>query len=157
FAHDVFTEYSLALVAIQEVGEQIDPINGLRILSRVARASQTAALAEGTLELTILGLAAWHPETWRRMMAALSRRVAASTTLCLPVVVRLQHRGARLLEAGDIETLLAISASRAEQRLAQALLDCPTLLIGLPVPVVARWLRDLVRLFGSELWWEILS
>jgi transcriptional regulator with XRE-family HTH domain len=77
FIHDLFTEYSLALVAIQEVGEQIDPINGLRILSRIARSSQVAAMAEGTLELTILGLAAWHRDAWRHMMAALSRRVSA--------------------------------------------------------------------------------
>jgi hypothetical protein len=157
FAHDLFAEYSLALTSIQEVLDQADPMNGLRLLSRLARSAETSGTAQGALELTVLGVASKHAEVWRQMMAVLHRRVSTEVTLCLPTIVRLHCRGTRLLEATDVENLLAVSASRPKQRLAQSLLDCPVLVNDLPAPIVARWLLDLVRIFGPVLWWEILS
>src|SRR5205085_3661825 len=99
FIHDVFAEYSLALTSMREVGEQADPMNGMRVLSRLAKSADTSATAEGALELTILGLAAQEAEVWRRMLATLYRRVSSATTLCLPIVVRLHYRGTHLLDA----------------------------------------------------------
>src|SRR5262249_5351534 len=72
-------------------------------------------------------------------------------------VVHLHCRGTTLLEAHDIDCLLALSTSQSSMRLAQALLDCPALMCDLPVPVVTRWLLDLLRAFGDVLWWEILA
>src|ERR1700730_19236796 len=88
FAHDLFAEYSLALNSIQEVVDQADPINGLRTFGRLARSAETSGAAEGSLDLTVLGLASKYPDVWRRMMAVLHGRVSSALTLCLPAIVR---------------------------------------------------------------------
>lgn len=155
FAHDLFAEYSLALSCMREIGEQADAIDAMSVLNGIARSSETSATAQGVLELTILGLASREREVWRRVVAVIHRRVSSLTTACLPTVVRLQCRGADLIDARDVECLLALSASQGQLRLARSLLECPALVRELPVPIVARWLLDVLRGFGSVLWWEI--